>query len=205
MRPTPRFLNRTNSTIPSHNLKKNPKPTIGIEPMTSSLPRKCSTTELRGHKKAHSSNPAKRWSGKRDSNPRPSAWKADALANWAIPASSTNLKIQDGEGRIRTSEGWADRFTVCSLWPLGNLPTLYGGRPQINPPPPDGNTWRTTAREGAPTTKGFPSNMPILVELAKGLEPPTCWLQISCSTNWATPAQQIKNPPYYTLTSKASI
>ena len=133
MRPTPRFLNRINSTIPSHNLKKNPKPTIGIEPMTSSLPRKCSTTELRGHKKAHSSNPAKRWSGKRDSNPRPSAWKADALANWAIPASSTNLKIQDGEGRIRTSEGWADRFTVCSLWPLGNLPEILGKTRPLKP------------------------------------------------------------------------
>jgi hypothetical protein len=26
-----------------------------------------------------------------------------------------------GEGRIRTFEGIADRFTVCSLWPLGNL------------------------------------------------------------------------------------
>ncbi len=26
-----------------------------------------------------------------------------------------------GEGRIRTSEGYAGRFTVCSLWPLGNL------------------------------------------------------------------------------------
>ena len=26
------------------------------------------------------------WSGKRDSNPRHSAWKADALASWAIPA-----------------------------------------------------------------------------------------------------------------------
>jgi hypothetical protein len=25
-----------------------------------------------------------------------------------------------GGGRIRTSEGYADRFTVCSLWPLGN-------------------------------------------------------------------------------------
>ena len=25
-----------------------------------------------------------------------------------------------GGGRIRTSEGIADRFTVCSLWPLGN-------------------------------------------------------------------------------------
>ena len=30
------------------------------------------------------------WSGKRGSNPRPSAWKADALANWAIPA---NFKL----------------------------------------------------------------------------------------------------------------
>jgi hypothetical protein len=28
-----------------------------------------------------------------------------------------------GGGRIRTSEGIADRFTVCSLWPLGN-PTI---------------------------------------------------------------------------------
>jgi hypothetical protein len=26
-----------------------------------------------------------------------------------------------GEGRIRTSEGYANRFTVCPLWPLGNL------------------------------------------------------------------------------------
>ena len=99
--------------------------------MTSSLPRKCSTTELRGRNKKLIHPTPQKWSGKRDSNPRPSAWKADALANWAIPASSTNLKIQDGEGRIRTSEGWADRFTVCSLWPLGNLPEILGKtRPQ---------------------------------------------------------------------------
>ena len=26
------------------------------------------------------------------------------------------------------------------------------------------------------------------MELARGIEPPTCWLQVSCSTNWATPA-----------------
>ena len=63
MRPTPRFLNRINSTIPSHNLKKNPKPTIGIEPMTSSLPRKCSTTELRGHKKLIHLTPQKGGAG----------------------------------------------------------------------------------------------------------------------------------------------
>ena len=29
-----------------------------------------------------------------------------------------------GEGRIRTSEGIANRFTVCPLWPLGNLSNL---------------------------------------------------------------------------------
>ena len=33
-------------------------------------------------------------------------------------------------------------------------------------------------------------------ELVKGLEPATCWLQISCSANWATPAPQ----PYQTDT-----
>ncbi len=30
-------------------------------------------------------------------------------------------KVTGGEGRIRTSEGCASRFTVCPLWPLGNL------------------------------------------------------------------------------------
>ena len=32
-----------------------------------------------------------------------------------------------------------------------------------------------------------------LLELAIGLEPMTCWLQISCSTSWATPAKNIMN------------
>ncbi len=47
-----------------------------------------------------------------------------------------------GEGRIRTSEGFADRFTVCSLWPLGNLTTLlqhtitlWSHRRDLNPRP----------------------------------------------------------------------
>ena len=50
----------------------------GIEPVTSSLPRKRSTPEL--HRQINLSE-------RRDSNPRPSAWKADALANWATLAS----------------------------------------------------------------------------------------------------------------------
>ena len=47
----------------------------GIEPVTSSLPRKRSTPEL------HRLN----WSGRRDSNSRHSAWKADALPTELLP------------------------------------------------------------------------------------------------------------------------
>jgi hypothetical protein len=75
------------------------------------------------------------WSGKRGSNPQPSAWKADALPVELFPHktgeaayySNNCLSIEmkttiiGGEGRIRTSEGVANRFTVCPLWPLGNL------------------------------------------------------------------------------------
>ena len=43
--------------------------------MTSSLPRKRSTPELHRQKK----------SGRRDSDPRPSAWKADALPTELLP------------------------------------------------------------------------------------------------------------------------
>ena len=61
-----------------------------------------------------------------------------------------------GRGWIRTTEVDDGRFTVCSLWPLGNSSTYLSLKD---------------------------------LELVDGLEPPTCWLQISCSTNWATPAQ----------------
>ena len=47
-----------------------------FELMTSSLPRKRSTTELHWLKKK---------SGRRGSNPRPSAWKADALPTELLP------------------------------------------------------------------------------------------------------------------------
>jgi hypothetical protein len=48
----------------------------GLEPVTSSLPRTRSTTELHRQKKK---------SGRRGSNPRPSAWKADALSTELLP------------------------------------------------------------------------------------------------------------------------
>ena len=57
-------------------------------------------------------------SGKRGSNPPPTAWKAVALPNELLPQ---RLK-KSGRGRIRTSEGLASRFTVCPIWPLWNSP-----------------------------------------------------------------------------------
>ncbi len=85
-----------------------------------------------------------KWSGKRDSNPRPSAWKADALplsysrthyveailcgcpssfglAFGLAEAGPYTLSIYGGEGRIRTFEGRASGFTARPLWPLGYL------------------------------------------------------------------------------------
>ena len=95
------------------------------------------------------------WSGKRDSNPQPSAWKADALAvelfpqraslilsrhRWCtttvVPDSclsptvkrflctvSTVVEMVEGGG-FEPPKSYDDRFTVCSLWPLGNPSTL---------------------------------------------------------------------------------
>ena len=42
--------------------------------------------------------------------------ESSASANSAIPAED------GGQGWIRTIEVGDGRFTVCSLWPLGNLP-----------------------------------------------------------------------------------
>ena len=52
----------------------------GIEPVTSSLPRKRSTPELHRHFKL-----SNKMSERRDSNSRPSAWKADALPTELLP------------------------------------------------------------------------------------------------------------------------
>ena len=38
------------------------------------------------------------------------------------------------------------------------------------------------------------------MELVDGFEPPTCWLQISCSTSWATPAFHRQRTDYSTRT-----
>src|SRR5262245_13722530 len=60
---------------------------------------------------------AANWSGRRVSNSRHSAWKADALPTELLP------HLVQGEG-FEPSKACAGRFTVCSHWPLGH-PCIY--------------------------------------------------------------------------------
>ncbi len=67
-----------------------------IELATSSLPRKCSTTELQ-----------QQWSERRDSNPRPSAWKANALSTELLSQNNSlfiNYNIQFVYGKLMNSK-----------------------------------------------------------------------------------------------------
>ena len=93
----------------------------GIEPVSSAW--KAEVLPLNHIRKYRQSEINKQWSGRRDSNSRPSPWQGDAL-----PLSHFRII---GRGRwIRTIESSANGFTVRPLWPLGNpskfcLPDYY--------------------------------------------------------------------------------
>ena|SRR3989338_7319660 len=72
-----------------------------------------------GKSKPDLQTPKKPWSGRRGSNPRPSAWKADALPTELLPQ---KLLLSYGERRIRTSEGL--RRQIYSLIPLASRASL---------------------------------------------------------------------------------
>ncbi len=67
----------------------------GFEPATSSLPRKCSTPELHRHNS---------WSGRRGSNSRPSAWKADALSTELLPHCWLWAKMDSNHRRYKPAD-----------------------------------------------------------------------------------------------------
>ena len=67
----------------------------GFEPATSSLPRKCSTPELHRHVS---------WSGRRGSNSRPSAWKADALSTELLPHCRLWAKMDSNHRRYKPAD-----------------------------------------------------------------------------------------------------
>ena len=76
--------------------------------------------------------------------------------------SRTYLK-HGGERRTRTFEARGERFTISWIWPLSNLPVekllIWSSADHL----------RLTLDNKK-------------MELMKGVEPPTCWLQISCSS-----------------------
>ena len=91
----------------------------GFEPATSSLPRKCSTPELH-------------WrfalSGRRGSNSRPSAWKADALSTELLPQKSARpggqallflwAKMDSNHGRYKPADLQSAPFDHSGIRPL---------------------------------------------------------------------------------------
>ena len=90
----------------------------------------------------HPSGSARRtqtsWSGRRDSNPRPSAWKAETLplsysrleSSLSPSPSCSAAQAHGGRGRIRTSVAHKGR-QIYSLLPLATRPPV---RPNREPP-----------------------------------------------------------------------
>ena len=194
---------------PSMRIPVTREPLEGIEPLTSSLPRKCSTTELQrlfwvievsgSYKSIHSvtdlvdlfdffDSPV---SGRRGSNPRPTAWKAVALPTELLP----QINLQFAISNLQSKELWfancllpgfvgkdgfeppnseEGRFTVCCRWPLGYLPKERKFQIIKSQIP----TNYQTLAFGILAFAIFP-------EPLVGIEPTTYWLQISCSTSWA--------------------
>ena len=92
------------------------EPMVRIELTTSSLPRKRSTTEL------HWPIFQKKSSGRRGSNPRPSAWKADALPTELLPQRAFAHK-KSGQRWIRTTVGVRQQ-----IYSLPHLATLVSAQ-----------------------------------------------------------------------------
>ena len=91
--------------------------TMRFELMTSPLPRECSTPEPR-EQLQKSYFKVEKWSVRQESNLRHQPWKGCTLPT---ELRTPNLVARDG---FEPSKVCTDRFTVCCLWPLGNLAPL---------------------------------------------------------------------------------
>ena len=69
-------------------------------------------------------NSKKKKSGRRGSNPRPSAWKANALSTELLPQKTKDLSSLKNVGKdgFEPPKSKDSRFTVCPIWPLWYLP-----------------------------------------------------------------------------------
>ena len=71
-------------------------------------------------------NSKKKKSGRRGSNPRPSAWKANALSTELLPQKTKDLSSLKNVGKdgFEPPKSKDSRFTVCPIWPLWYLPNI---------------------------------------------------------------------------------
>ena len=125
---------------------------------------------------AVSINPDKRpvewkWSGRPGSNRPPIAWKAIALPNELLPLVGWLGSNQMNDQLFRTNQFNSPSEDEESMWAV--VDSNHRSR-------------KTADLQSAPF--GRSGNCPYKNEPKKGVEPPTYWLQISCSTNWATSA-----------------
>jgi hypothetical protein len=105
---------------------------MGIGPMTSPLPRECSTTEPLEQLSKIRKNLGREWSGRQDSNLRHPPWKGGALPTELRPRVRKTLVIlvtiaNGGERRIRTFEGLLRQ--IYSLLPLAARQPLLKYQP----------------------------------------------------------------------------
>ena len=152
---------------------------MGIELMTSSLPRMRSTPEL------HRLNVCL-LSGKRGSNSRPSAWKADALPTELLPQKSPIFAGFRAAPRKRKQVFLFSRFAPELRLPYARLTRkafedLVGGG-GLEPPNPEGADLQSAAIATMRTSQKlayqyFQSSF----EPIEGFEPTTPRLQITCS------------------------
>ena len=80
-------------------------------------------------------------SGRRGSNSRPLAWKANALSTELLPQKQTasrqlinvlirrlqprSVRQKVGRDGFEPPKAYASRFTVCPIWPLWYLPNIF--------------------------------------------------------------------------------
>ena len=181
--------------------RRNPEPLMRIELTTSSLPRKCSTTELQR---------------------RP--WFFAAQRYRSFPPTNSRWSEIGAEDEVRTRDLQLGRLSLYQLSYFRIFRVLIRKSSccqfsfclfpfqQILPNPQRTLNWKACMRWNLRphtkrgqgwirTTERVSEQIYSLLSLAtwllarsepeKGLEPPTSWLQISCSTNWATLAHLI--------------
>ena len=149
------------------------EPPIGFEPMTPSLPWKCSTTELRRRILSLSGagaeptseiepEPSNRtWSGRRDSNPRPSAWKADALPTELLPQSISDSESRIGDGVSEPPEPGINVETLKPIWWTGEDSNLRRRMPLDLQSSPVGHFGTCPSLQGRPRQRRARQALPL--------------------------------------------